>query len=202
MILRLPFRAPAHLPAAVAAVREAVAAHGVVALPTETFYGLAVDPADAEAVARVFALKGRDFGKALLVVAASLDQVDRLVSLDAARRAALSAAWPAPLTVVLPLRRPLAAAAGSLAVRIPDHALLRSLLARVGPLTATSANRSGAPPSVTAGAVAAALGDEIALLLDGGETPGGAPSTVLDWTTERPVLLRPGAWQAPLDWPQ
>lgn len=200
MILRLPFSVPAHLPAAVAAVREAVAAHGVVALPTETFYGLAVDPADAEAVARVFALKDRDFGKALLVVAASLDQVDRLVTLDAARRAALAAAWPAPLTVVLPLRRPLAAAAGSLAVRIPDHALLRSLLARVGPLTATSANRSGAPPSVAAEAVAAALGDEIALLLDGGETPGGRPSTLVDWTGERPMVIRPGAWPLPPSW--
>ncbi len=198
---RLPFSTPAHLAAAVAAVRETVAAHGIVALPTETFYGLAVDPADPEAVARVFALKGRDSGRALLVVAATLEQVESLVALDASQRAALAAAWPAPLTVVLRLRRRLAAAAGSLAVRIPGHALLRSLLARVGPLTATSANRSGSPPSASADMVTADLGDGIALLLDGGATPGGAPSTVLDWTADRPLVLRPGAWPLPPGWP-
>lgn len=200
MILRLPFSAPSHLPAAVAAVRETALHHGVAVLPTETFYGLAVDPHDETAVARVFAIKGRDAAKALLVVAASIDQVARLVVLDARRRAALAAAWPAPVTVVLPLRAPLAAAAGALAVRIPAHALLRSLLARVGALTATSANRSGAPPCTDPAAVAAAFGGEADLLLDGGATPGGAASTVVDWTGERPVVLRPGAWSLPADW--
>jgi L-threonylcarbamoyladenylate synthase len=201
MMLRVRFTSPGHLPAAVAAVREALAARGIIALPTETFYGLAVDPANAAAVARVFTLKGREAAKALPVVAASLDQIDRLVVLDGRRRAALTAAWPAPLTVVLPLRRPLAAAAGSLAIRIPDHALLRSLLARVGPLTATSANRSGAPPCGTAAAVAEALGGEVDVLLDGGATLGGSPSTLLDWTADQPVLLRPGAWSLPPSWP-
>jgi L-threonylcarbamoyladenylate synthase len=200
MISRLPFDVPSHLPAAVAAAREALARHGVVVVPTETFYGLAVDPHDETAVARVFAIKGRDAAKALLVVAAAIEQVERLVVLDARRRAALAAAWPAPVTVVLPLRAPLAAAAGTLAVRVPAHTLLRSLLARVGPLTATSANRSGASPCTDPAAVAAALGDEVDLLLDGGATPGGAASTVVDWTGERPVVLRAGAWSAPADW--
>ena len=172
MMQTVPFTLPAHLPVAVAAVREALARHGVIALPTETFYGLAVDPRDAAAVARVFALKGREAGKALLVVAASVAQVGELADLDASRAAALAGAWPAPLTVVLPVRRPLAAVGGTVAVRVPEHALLRSLLARVGPLTATSANRSGAPPATTAGEVAAALADEVDLLLDGGPTPG------------------------------
>lgn len=199
-MLRIPFAMPAHLPAAVAAVRETLLGSGVVALPTETFYGLAVDPADAGAVARVFAVKGREAARALLVVAASLEQVQRLVVLDAARLAALAAEWPAPFTVVLPLRRPLAAAAETLAVRIPGHALLRSLLARVGPLTATSANRSGALPCATADAVSRSLGEAVDLLLDGGATPGGAPSTLLDWTGERPVILRPGAWLLPASW--
>jgi L-threonylcarbamoyladenylate synthase len=201
MTARLPFSTAADLPAAVAAVREVLARHGVVALPTETFYGLAVDPHDRIAVARVFDLKGREATKALLVVAASLQQVERLVVLDPRRRAALAAAWPAPLTVVLPLAAPLAAAAGSLAVRVPAHPLLRSLLARVGPLTATSANRSGAPPCATADTVAAALGGEVDLLLDGGATPGGAPSTLVDWTGERPAAQRVGAWPLPPDWP-
>jgi L-threonylcarbamoyladenylate synthase len=200
MMQTAPFTLPAHLPVAVAAVREALARHGVIALPTETFYGLAVDPRDAAAVARVFALKGREAGKALLVVAASVAQVGELADLDASRAAALAGAWPAPLTVVLPVRRPLAAVGGTVAVRVPEHALLRSLLARVGPLTATSANRSGAPPATTAGEVAAALADEVDLLLDGGPTPGGLPSTLIEWTGERPYVLRPGAFPLPPSW--
>jgi L-threonylcarbamoyladenylate synthase len=196
----LPFQHPSHLPAAVAAVREAMSRHGVIALPTETFYGLAADPHDEEAVARVFAIKGRETGKALLVVAANIAQVRELADLDETRRVALAAAWPAPVTVVLPARGQLAAAAETVAVRVPDHALLRALLARVGPLTATSANRSGVSPCVTPAAVAAALATDVDLLLDGGATPGGLPSTLVDWTDERPVVLRPGAWSLPPSW--
>jgi L-threonylcarbamoyladenylate synthase len=195
-----PFRHPSHLPAAVAAARETMSFHGVIALPTETFYGLAVDPRDEEAVARVFAIKGREAGKALLVVAASVTQAGELAHLDETRRVLLAAAWPAAVTVVLPARRRLAAAADSIAVRVPDHALLRALLARIGPLTATSANRSGALPCATPAAVAAALASEVDLLLDGGATPGGPPSTLVDWTGDRPVVLRPGAWPLPPSW--
>jgi L-threonylcarbamoyladenylate synthase len=200
MMQTVPLTLPSHLPAAVAAVREVLARHGVIALPTETFYGLAVDPGDEVAVARVFAIKGRDGGKALLVVAADLAQAGELAELDGARRAALAAIWPAPLTVVLPVRRPLAAAAATIAVRVPDHALLRSLLARVGPLTATSANRSGARPAAAAGEVAAALAGEVDLILDGGPTEGGVPSTLVDWTGAHPRLLRPGAFALPASW--
>ena len=200
MMLALPFTLPAHLPAAVAALREAMARHGVIALPTEPFYGLAADPSDEEAVTRVFAIKGREAGKALLVVAANVAQACELADVDEIRRTALAAAWPAPVSVVLPARRGLAAAAGTIAVRVPDHALLRALLARVGPLTATSANRSGAPPCATPAAVAAALATDIDLLLDGGATPGGLPSTLVDWTGDRPVALRPGAWSLPPSW--
>jgi L-threonylcarbamoyladenylate synthase len=199
-MIRLPFSEALHLPLATAAVREALAVHGVVALPTETFYGLAVDPHDDAAVARVFTIKGRDEAKALLVVAGSLAQADRLVVLEPRRRAALATLWPAPVTVVLPTRAPLAAAAGTLALRIPAQALLRTLLARVGPLTATSANRSGAPPCDTADAVAATLGTELDVLLDGGTTPGGATSTLVDWTGDRPVVLRQGTWILPPSW--
>jgi L-threonylcarbamoyladenylate synthase len=197
----LPFSYPSHLPAATAAVREALSRHGVVALPTETFYGLAVDPADVDAVARVFAIKGRDATRALLVVVADLEQAAEVAALDGVRRAALAAVWPAPLTVVLPLRRALAAAGGkTIAVRVPAHALLRALLARVGPLTATSANRSGAPPAATAGEVATTLGADLDLVLDGGPTPGGAPSTLVDWAGDRLRVLRAGAFPLPPSW--
>ena len=200
MMQAVPFTLPSHLPAAVAAVREALSRHGVIALPTETFYGLAVDPDDETAVARVFAIKGRDAAKALLLVVADVAQAGGVAALDEARRAALAVVWPAPLTVVLPARRPLAAAGATVAVRVPAHPLLRSLLARVGPLTATSANRGGAPPCAAANAVRAALADDVDLILDGGPTAGGVPSTLVDWTGDRPLLLRPGAFPLPASW--
>lgn len=201
MMLRLSFDSPRDLPASVAAVRAVQMTHGIVALPTETSYGLAVDPRDREAVGRVFALKGRDTEKALLVVAGSLAQLDGLVCWPGPWRSRLEAIWPAPVTVILPVRDDLAAAgAATLAVRLPAHALLRSLLLRVGPLTATSANRSGESPLTTARAVTTELGEDLALLLDGGPTPGGAASTLLDVSGARPRLLRPGPWPVPENW--
>ena len=199
-MIRLSFRQRSDLPLATAAVREALRRHGVVALPTETFYGLAVDPHDSQAVARVFSIKGRETGKALQVLGASVAALEELVVIREGQRALLEGEWPAPLTVVLPARQPMAGCSASLAVRVPAHPLLRALLARVGALTATSANRSGAPPLASAEGVMAALGGELELLLDGGTTPGGAPSTVLEWTSERPRLLRQGVWDAPPSW--
>jgi L-threonylcarbamoyladenylate synthase len=200
-MVRLGFTSPAELPAAVAAVREMVRRHGVAAVPTETFYGLAVDPGDPAAVARVYTIKDRATDKPLLVVAANVDQLASLVALCPRCRDVLAVTWPAPLTVVLPLRSDAPAPGRTLAVRVPAHRLLRSLLARVGPLTATSANLSGAPPAVSADQVETTLAHALDVLLDGGVAPGGLPSTVLDWTGESPRLLRPGAWTPPPDWP-
>jgi len=199
-MLRLPFVDKAHLPAAVAAVRKALVEHGVVALPTETFYGLAVAPGDEVAVDRIFALKGRSAGKELPVAGASLAQLSGLVSVPEAWRERLEAVWPAPVTVVLPVLVPLAAGSTTLAVRVPDHPLLRALLAAVGPLTATSANLSGGRAPTRAEEVADNLGHGLALLLGGGDTPGGAPSTVVDLTGGHPRLLRRGAWTPPPEW--
>ncbi len=201
MTIRLPFRSPADLPTAVETVRETCARHGLTAIPTETFYGLAVDPRDAIAVQRVYEVKGRDTAKLLLVVGGSLEQLDELVAIPSAHRGRLRAAWPAALTVVLPSRRVLPAGDTTVAVRVPDAPLLRSLLLRTGPLTATSANRSGEAPEVDPVAVAALLGSELDLLLDGGATPGGAPTTLVDATGERMIVLRQGAWRVPGDWP-
>ncbi|HVN75651.1 MAG TPA: L-threonylcarbamoyladenylate synthase [Thermoanaerobaculaceae bacterium] len=201
-MVRLPFTSAGHLSDAVRAVREAVASHGVVALPTESSYGLAVDPWDALAVERIFEIKGRPPEKALLVVGASLAQLEHLVEVPPPWRERLLAAWPAPVTVVLRSPGGLAAAGGgfSLAVRVPAHELLRGLLEAVGPLTATSANRSGGPALLRADDVAAALGQGVTLLLDGGATPGGAPSTVVDLTADPPTVLRTGAWRPPAAW--
>jgi L-threonylcarbamoyladenylate synthase len=199
-MVRLPFSVEADLPAAVVAVREAVAAHGVVAVPTETFYGLSVAPSDGVSVARIFALKGRSARKALPVAGASLAQLSGLVRVPERWRERLEAAWPAPVTVVLPTVVPLPAGYATLAVRVPDHPLLCALLEAVGPLTVTSANPSGGAPLARAEEVASALGHDLALLLDGGDTPGGVPSTLVDLTGEHPRLLRQGAWTPPPGW--
>ncbi|BCW94453.1 MAG: hypothetical protein KatS3mg007_2347 [Thermoanaerobaculum sp.] len=195
----LPFLGEHDLSAAVAAVREALAAHGVVAIPTETFYGLAVDPRDPDAVGKVFALKGRDVGKALLVVAASLQQAEELAVIAEPWRSRLREVWPAPLTVVFPARQPLPGSGATVAVRVPAMPLLRELLAEVGPLTATSANASGQAPARTV-AELGELAGKVDLVLDGGSTPGGLPSTLLDATAVPARVVRPGAWAVPPFW--
>jgi L-threonylcarbamoyladenylate synthase len=200
MTARLPFRRPADLSAACEAVAAVHRAHGVVTLPTETFYGLAVPPEDGLAVARVFEIKGRPAEKALLVVVASLAQAETLVEIPGRWRDPLASVWPAPLTVVLPVRRTLPAAAATLAIRVPAHELLRELLGSTGPLTATSANPSGSPPISDPDLLVAVLGSSLDLVLDGGTTPGGLPSTVLDLAGRCPRVLREGAWRVPDEW--
>jgi L-threonylcarbamoyladenylate synthase len=199
-MVTLPFLAPEDLPPATSAVREVLRSHGVLGFPTETFYGLGADPGDPIALDRIYALKRRPAAKALPVVGASLEQLESLVEVEPGVRELLSAVWPAPLTAVLPVRGALPGESASLAVRVPDHRLLRSLLARVGPLTATSANRAGERPLAGAAEVAALLGLELALLLDGGESPGEAPSTLVDFTVQPPKLLRQGGFLLPAGW--
>lgn len=199
-MLRQPFVGPHDLPGALQAARAALKSHGVVALPTETFYGLAVTPDDPEAVDRVHALKGRPPEKALPVVGASLAQLERLVVVPEVWRGRLEAVWPAPITVVLRTAGTVAGGAETLAVRVPAHRLLRALLKSVGPLTATSANRSGGPPLASVEEVSRLLGGGLALLLDGGDAPGGLPSTVVDLAHGVPRMVRQGAWQPPPEW--
>jgi L-threonylcarbamoyladenylate synthase len=198
-MVRLPFRSPADLPAAVTAAVEVLSGHGVIAAPTETFYGLSVNPADARAVARLTALKGREGDKRLLVVGANLEQLAELVEMTPELRHWLATVWPAPLSVVLPVRRRLAAAGATLAVRVPAHELLRALLERTGPLTSSSANLSGAAPATAVDEVDGAFGDRLDLLLDGGATAGGLPSTLIDATGNDLRVVRTGAWPTPPD---
>ena len=199
-MLTLPFLKARDLAMAVAATREVLDAGGIVALPTETFYGLAVRPDDGRAVTALYALKGRAAEKALPIAAASLEQVETLAVLEPVWRDRLERVWPAPLSVILPSRGGAAAFGATVALRVPQHALLRSLLARVGPLTVTSANLSGLPPHDTAFGVARDLASGIGLLLDGGVTPGGLPSTILDLTCAPPTPVRQGAWNIPAEW--
>lgn len=185
--------------------RRAVERGAVLAIPTESSYGLAVDPRNRQAVEAVYRLKERDAGKPLpVVVAAAADTA--LLGVDPRCRelARAAACWPAPLTAVLPLadgapELPAAAGGPTVAVRVPAHEELRDLLAAVGPLTATSANPSGGAPIVDP-AQLAALGDgggvEL-LLVDGGVLPGGPPSTLVAFTADGAVeVLRAGPFDA------
>jgi L-threonylcarbamoyladenylate synthase len=177
---------------------------GVAAVPTDTLYGLAADPFNVAAVDRVFAIKGRMNDQALPLVAADAAQVREWIGGWSALGDRLSRRfWPGPLTLVLPAPPTLASAVtggrGTVGVRVPAHVVTRALCAAIGrPLTATSANRSGAPATEHPDVVAAALGDGVDALVDAGVTPGGPPSTIVDITTGEPRLIRAGAvsWDA------
>jgi L-threonylcarbamoyladenylate synthase len=173
---------------------------GVLAIPTESSYGLAVDPLDARGVAAVFAVKGRAGGEALPVVIADLEQAATLgVDRDAPGLREVASRWPAALSIVVPIPHAIPASAGdpSIAIRVPDHARLRSLLARTGPLTATSANRTGEPPLLDPVAVAKLLAGVDSLVVDGGPLAGGTPSTLVRWVSGGFRVLRAGSY--PLD---
>lgn len=180
-------------------LRDLLSRGGVLAIPTESSYGLAVDPRNPAGVEAVYRIKGREAGKALPVVAADLAQIAGLgIDPDLPILEPLLACWPGPLTAVLPIARPLPAAAGepSLAVRIPGHPGLRELLAALGsPLTATSANRSGAAPVLDPAEAADLLaGVEDAAVVDGGVLPGGPPSTLVAIERRGLVVLRTGSY--------
>ena len=187
-------------PEEIARLRELLSGGGVAAIPTETFYGLATNPASILGIARIFGAKGRADDKPLPVVFATRRQLESL-GIESARKSLdrWFSIWPAPLTVVLPIRKEIAASRGhsSLGVRIPALPALVRLLEATGPLTATSANRSGDPAFSDPDAVAAAFDGGVDVLIDAGLTPGGKPSTVLDALTEPPTVIRAGAFPWP-----
>lgn len=193
-MITLPFTPGPEVAAAVAASARARSSGGVILLPTETYYGLGVDPASAAAVDRVRAAKGRPAALALPVLAADWQQLEALVEVPDRYRIKLGRLWPGAITVVLPTRRPLAAGGdGTLAVRIPDHDRLRALLYRVGPLTGTSANAHGQPPATTVAAALGSLLEAPDLVLDGATTPGGDATTLVDLSGAEPRVLRQGS---------
>ena len=172
---------------------------GLVALPTDTLYGLAADPFRADAVARVFTVKGRAEGRALPLIAADADQIAaRLSPLSPLAERLAAKFWPGPLTLLIPapaaLARDVTGDTGRVAVRVPAHDIARAICrAADRPITATSANRSGQPATADPAEVERALGEDIDLLIDTGPTRGGAPSTIVDVTGATPRLVRAGA---------
>lgn len=170
---------------------------GIVALPTETLYGLAADGLSATALARVNRIKGKPEDSPVLVLLAGTEQVaivsDRVPELF--RRLAASF-WPGPLTLVVPARRdlpPQLSRDGTVAVRVPGLALPRRLAARLGrPISGVSANRHREPPCRRAIDVARVFGGAVGLILDGGQAAQGAPSTILDLCASPPRVVREG----------
>ena len=170
----------------------------LVAFPTDTLYGLAVDPRNPEAVRALFRAKQRGEG-AIPLIASDVGQVERDVGRMSPMARRLAARfWPGPLTLILEalpsLAEDLHGGARTVGVRVPNHPVARQLAREAGhPLTATSANLSGTEAASTADEVIAGLGDAVALVLDAGPTPGGHPSTIVDTQGDRPVLVRAGA---------
>jgi len=172
----------------------------LVAFPTETVYGLGADATNGEAVARVFAAKGRPAFNPLIVHVAGLEQAVIIGSFSPVARRLTEAFWPGPLTLVVPRREAsdvselVSAGLPTVALRAPEHPVARQLLkAAQRPIAAPSANRSGHVSATRAEHVAADLGDSAAVILDAGSTPRGLESTVLSLVEATPVLLRPGA---------
>lgn len=177
---------------------EVLRGGGIVAIPTDTVYGIAVALATPGGIERLFHVKHRPPDRAIALLLADAGQAAELAELSPAAEALAAAFWPGPLTLVLPARDSAAlpailrAGLATVGVRLPDHPVPRALAAAVGPLPTTSANRSGRPDPVDAATVVAELGGGVDLVLDGGRTPGARPSTVVDVTTNAPSVLRVG----------
>ncbi|HLV25447.1 MAG TPA: L-threonylcarbamoyladenylate synthase [Gemmatimonadales bacterium] len=197
VILRVNSLAPE--PEALRTAADILRAGGLVAFPTETVYGLGAHALDHEAVARIFAAKGRPATNPLIVHVPNADAAQALTSRWPARAERLASRfWPGPLTLVLPKspRVPdsVTASLPSVALRIPSHPIALALLNEAGiPVAAPSANRFTQLSPTTAAHVETSLGSAVDLILDGGPTNVGIESTVVDLTGEHPLLLRPGA---------
>lgn len=172
---------------------------GVVALPTDTVYGIAVSLATPGGIERLFHVKRRPPDKAVMLLLDDAAQAARAGMVTPAAAALMAACWPGGLTVVVPQRPdvqwPAALTGGgpTIGLRVPDHDAPRTLARGVGPLPTTSANVSGVPEASDAAGILAQLGDAIDLVLDGGPALGRPASTIVDCSGEAPTILRVGA---------
>ena len=182
-----------------AAAIEVLRAGGLVAMPTDTVYGIGVALAAEDGLPRLFAAKDRPLDRAIVLLVADLEQAASVGVLSAAARLLAERFWPGGLTLVLPqaqgarLPAVLTAGTSTIGVRLPDHESPRALARALGPLPVTAANLSGRPDARDAAQVLAQLGARIDLVLDDGPARGGVPSTVLDCSGELPRILRSGA---------
>jgi len=186
-------------PELVREARESILGGGVVIFPTETFYGLGASAFSVSGVQKIYALKDRDRGKPLSIVVADLAAAEACAEnppaafFDLARRF-----WPGPLTLVVRARplfpSEMLGGGRTIAMRVPGMAWLQSFLKDLGvPLTATSANRSGGEEISDPVRILAEFREQDVTIIDGGPTPGGLPSTIVDLTVDPPKILREGA---------
>ena len=168
---------------------------GLVAFPTDTVYGLGAVVFNEDAVEKIYLAKDRPPDKAIPILLSSAEYMDLVAAGIGSTATRLAQRfWPGPLTIVVPKsdRVPDAVAGTTVGIRVPDHPLARALLGLAGPLAVTSANLSGNSSPVTAVEVLEQLDGRVEIILDGGTSPGGIPSTVVDCTGEELVILRPG----------
>ncbi len=179
--------------------REVIAAGGVIVYPTDTYYGLGADPRNPRAVRKIFEIKKRPAGQPILLLIAEPAEVeDWATDIPSHAAVLMKRHWPGPLTLIFrakaDLLPELTAGTGTIGLRVPGSELTRDLLRSLGrALTGTSANWSGQPSMCTAAEAEAAIGDRVDLILDGGKTPGGKPSTVVDVSTGVLRVIREGA---------
>ena len=183
-----------HITQAVQCIKEG----GLIAYPTETVYGLGVDPLNQQALQNLFAAKGRDAEKAIIVLIRGKEDLASLTTeIPAIANILINTFWPGPLTLIFKanpkLPQELLGGRDTIALRHSSAPIAQSLVETLeGPLTSTSANISGHPPAQSAQEVENQLGQKLDLILDGGPSPQVQPSTVLNLTTPKPTILREG----------
>jgi L-threonylcarbamoyladenylate synthase len=181
------------------AAAEVLRAGGIVALPTDTVYGIAVGLDTPGGIEALFAAKRRPLDKGIMLLLADAAQAPSIGQWPPSAAALAAAFWPGGLTLIVPQRPDVALPAAltggapTIGLRVPDHDAPRALAAAVGPLPTTSANVSGVPEARDAVEIVEQLGDAITLVLDGGLAHGGPASTVVDCTVDPPRILRAGA---------
>jgi L-threonylcarbamoyladenylate synthase len=187
---------PATDPNAIPHALDVIRNGGLVAFPTDTVYGLAAQVFDPVSAARLYVAKGRSSNKAIAVLMSSAQELELVTETPSPKiQRVAEHFFPGPITLVVPKHPNIPRVVSSLptvGVRIPDHPVALALLRAAGPLAVTSANRSGRDNAMTAEDVLEQLNHRIHLILDGGRSPGGVPSTVVDCMTDPPTILRQG----------